>query len=232
MGIVTEERQVSVTYWVADRGRRPTLRGMIHVVAAIMALVAGAVLTTFGWMTLGWLEALGVTTYAVGLLALFLVSALYHRGPWRHMRTVNWWRRADHATIAVFIASTYTPLCLIVLSPTAASWLLGTVWAGAVAAVVLNMVWINHPRWLAVLVYLVLGWAVVPALPAFFHQSVAVVVLLAVGGVVYSLGAIGYALRWPGREARYFGYHEFFHAATVVAAVVHHVAIWMVVVQA
>ncbi|UDL75475.1 PAQR family membrane homeostasis protein TrhA [Corynebacterium uberis] len=216
-----------------DRGPRPALRGVIHLIAALGGLVSGAVLVTYAWMTLAWWQALGVTVYAVGFVLLFGVSAAYHLGPWRRSETVRRWRRADHSTIAVFIAATYTPLCLIVLRQVAAAVMLSIAWAGAAAAGFLSIGWIEHPRWLDVAVYLALGWLIVPLIPQLWvHAGPAVVWLLFAGGLIYTAGAVVYGARWPGRQARWFGYHEHFHAATLVAAVVHLVAVWMVVVGA
>lgn len=222
---------VELTRTVLDRGPRPITRGWFHFFAAIMSVVAGSVLSTVAWMTLPWWQALGVTVYAVGVVVLFGVSAAYHLGHWRETRTVAWWRRADHATIAVFIAATYTPLCLIVLTPVQAAWMLGAAWLGAMAGVVLNLVWIDHPRWLAVTVYMVLGWLIVPLIPQLWSSAgPAVVWLLFAGGLIYSVGALMYGFRWPGRDARVIGYHEHFHVATIIAAAIHQIAVWMVVV--
>lgn len=219
---------VELRRFVYDRGERPITRGWFHLIAAWLSVVSGSVLVTFAFMTRSWSEALGVLIYALGLVGLFGVSAAYHRGPWKSLQTINWWRRADHSMIALFIAATYTPLCLIVLPDQ--WWILVVAWSGAVAAVVLNMVWINHPRWLDVAVYLILGWLIVPLIPELWRTAgPAVVWLLFAGGVVYSLGAFMYAFRWPGRNARVVGFHEVFHAATIVAAVVHLIAVWMVV---
>ncbi|RNE49837.1 PAQR family membrane homeostasis protein TrhA [Corynebacterium alimapuense] len=230
--IHTDEPLRELTRWVLDRGQRPATRGWFHLFAALLSVVTGSVLSTVAWMSLPWWQALGVTVYAVGVVLLFGVSAAYHLGPWRSFRTVQWWRRADHATIALFIAATYTPLCLIILEPTQAAWMLSIAWGGALLGVVLNLVWIGHPRWLAVLVYLVLGWLIVPLIPQLWSGAgPAVVWLLLAGGVIYSLGALVYGFRWPGRQARLLGYHEHFHAATIVAATIHQVAVWMVVVQ-
>lgn len=224
-----QENLIPRTRMVYDRGPRPVTRGWFHLVAAWLSVVSGTVLTTYAYMTLGWLEATGVLVYALGLVTLFGVSAAYHRGPWKSLETITWWRRADHATIAVFIATTYTPLCLIALSD--ALWLLALAWIGALAGVILNMVWIAHPRWVDVVVYLCLGWLVIPLVPELWvNEGPAVVWLLFAGGVVYSLGAFLYGFKWPGRNAKVLGYHEVFHAATIVAAVVHLVAIWMVVI--
>lgn len=226
----TIEQLIQRTYWMADRGPRPLTRGWGHFFAAIASLIASTVLITFAWMTLPWWQGLAVTVYGVGVVGLFTVSALYHRWPWVSMRAVQWWRRADHATISVFIAATYTPLCAIVLEPTQALWMLTAAWVGAIMGVVLNLVWINHPRWLDVVVYLVLGWLILPLLPNLWQSAgPAVVWLLFAGGVVYSVGALMYGFKWPGRNARWYGYHEHFHTATIAAAVVHMVAIWMVV---
>ena len=130
---------------MADRGPRPLTRGWGHFFAAILSVIASTVLITFAWMTLPWWQGLAVTVYGVGVVGLFTVSALYHRWPWVSMRAVQWWRRADHATISVFIAATYTPLCAIVLEPTQALWMLTSAWVGAIMGVILNLVWIN-PR--------------------------------------------------------------------------------------
>ncbi|WPF65763.1 MULTISPECIES: PAQR family membrane homeostasis protein TrhA [unclassified Corynebacterium] len=225
------EGLIAQTRYVWDRGERPTGRGVAHFIGAILSVIAGTVLSTYAWMTLPWWQALGVSVYAVGLFALFGVSAAYHRGPWRREKTVVWWRRADHAMIAVFIAATYTPLSLIALSPVQAAWMLGVVWAGALLGVALSLVWIEHPRWVDLLVYLALGWMIVPLIPQLWAQtSPAVVWLLFAGGLVYSLGAVMYAVQWPGRSARHYGFHEHFHTATVIAAVLHLVAVWIVVV--
>ena len=221
---------ITLTRQVLDRGPRPVTRGWFHFFAAVASVVSGSVLSTVAWMTLAWGNALGVTIYAVGVVVLFGVSAAYHLGHWRSERTVAWWRRADHATIAFFIAATYTPLCLIALPATQALLMLAAAWGGAALGIALNLVWINHPRWLDVVVYLVLGWLIVPLIPTLWaNEGPAVVWLLFAGGVIYSLGAMVYGFRWPGRQARIFGYHEHFHTATIIAAAVHQVAVWMVV---
>lgn len=225
-----ESNQHTRITYRADRGPRPVLRGWLHCATAIIAVVAGTALSTVAWMLLEWPKAGAVTIYAFGAVALFAVSAGYHLGPWQKATTVRWWRRADHATIAVFIAATYTPLCAILFNPKTAALMLGVAWSGAVAGVILNMVWIGHPRWLDVLVYLALGWLIVPLIPHVWREGGPTVVwLLLAGGLVYSLGAIVYGCKWPGRSAKFVGFHEHFHSATVIAAVLHFVAVCMVV---
>lgn len=111
------EPLIKLTHRAYDRGDRPTTRGWSHLIATIVSVVAGTVLATFAGMTIPWGQAVGVLLYAVGVVVLFGVSAAYHLGRWRQRKTVQRWRRADHATIAVFIAATYTPFCLILLEP-------------------------------------------------------------------------------------------------------------------
>lgn len=213
-----------------DRGARPKLRGWLHFVSAIVAVVAGTVLSTISWMILSPFQAAAVTVYCLGTVTLFGVSAAYHLGPWRSAKTVRWWRRADHATIAVFIAATYTPLCVILFSTETAARMLSIAWLGALGGVVLNLLWISHPRWLSVAVYLALGWLIIPLVPQLWRSGGAGVLwLLVAGGVVYTLGAVVYALKWPGRSATFMGFHEHFHTATVIAAALHFVAVCLVV---
>lgn len=225
--------QIRVTRWIADRGERPLIRGWAHLFAAQAATIAATVLITFSWMTLTWLEALSVTIYGAGLIALFSVSATYHRFPWRTQRGVEAWRRADHAMIAVFIASTYTPMCVIALPPRMAAWTLAIAWVGALGNLALKLFWSGHPRWLSPIIYVGLGWIIVPLIPYLWNNAnPAVLWLLFVGGVAYTVGAAIYGFKWPGREARYYGYHEHFHTLTIVAAIVHLIAVWILVVNA
>ncbi|PRQ11093.1 hypothetical protein C1Y63_08170 [Corynebacterium sp. 13CS0277] len=215
---------------LALRGPRPSLRGWFHLVATLVALGVGAALLVRTAHLHDGPIVVAVAIYVAGVVLLFGISAAYHRGPWTTARAVAWWRRADHATIAVFIAATYTPLCALTLSRTQATWMLGLAWAGAAASVIMNLVWITHPRWLGTAVYVVLGWLIVPLIPTLWRTAGPLVVgLLAAGGVVYTLGAVVYAARWPGRQARVLGFHEIFHAATIVAAALHLAAVWIVV---
>ncbi|QGU01314.1 hemeolysin-III related [Corynebacterium kalinowskii] len=223
------EHVVKVTYRL-NRGSRPILRGWLHFVSAIIAVLAGTILSTVAWMTLTWQQAVAVTIYVLGIVTLFGVSASYHLGPWRSATTVQWWRRADHATIAVFIAATYTPLCAILFDAKTATTMLLIAWSGAIAGVILNLVWINHPRWLDVVVYLLIGWLIVPLVPQVWRAGGSTVVwLLFAGGIVYTLGAIVYGFKWPGRSAKIMGFHEHFHTATVIAAALHFIAVCLVV---
>jgi hemolysin III len=136
-------------------------------------------------------------------------------------------KRLDHSMIFLFIAGTYTPFCLLLLPEQTARLLLTVVWGGALAGVALQTAWPRAPRWLAVPLYVALGWTAIAVMPDILHRGgVATVVLLIAGGVIYSLGAICYAIKWPNPWPRTFAHHEIFHAATVIAAICHNVAVY------
>ena len=205
----------------------PRLRGLLHAHAAWVAAVAAAILLVLAPTAAARVAAL---IYGLGLIALFTVSALYHRWP-GDPRWKPWLRRMDHSTIFVFIAASYTPVGLLVLDGTVQVVVLVSVWAGALAGIVMSVAWISAPRWLQALTYLLVGWVAVVALPQLADRAgVAPLVLLAVGGGLYSLGALVYALRRPDFWPRTYGFHEVFHTLVIAAAVVHFVAMagWVV----
>jgi hemolysin III len=205
----------------------PRLRGLLHAHAAWVAAVAAIVLIALAPTAAARVAAL---VYGIGLIALFTVSALYHRWP-GDPRWKPWLRRMDHSTIFIFIAASYTPVGLLVLDGTVQIVVLVSVWAGALAGIVMSVAWISAPRWLQALTYLLVGWVAVLALPQLADRAgVAPLVLLAVGGGLYSLGALVYALRRPDFWPRTYGFHEVFHTLVIAAAVVHFVAMagWVV----
>ncbi|GAB3560859.1 hemolysin III [Actinopolyspora lacussalsi] len=207
---------------------KPKLRGWIHLWSALGALVSGAALIALAGTTVSGRAALGTSIYVATVLGLFGVSALYHRRTWRTEGARTTMRRLDHSMIFLFIAGTYTPLAMLAMRPTTATVVLAVVWGGALGGVVLKLAWPNGPRWVGVPVYIALGWVAVFVLPDLLANAGATaLVLLVVGGVLYTGGAICYALRRPDPWPRVFGYHEFFHAAVSAAAVCHHIAIWL-----
>ncbi len=209
----------------ADLGK-PRLRGRLHQYAFFVALVSGAVLCSIAAIRPGIAPLPSCAIYSVTVCGLFGISALYHRRSWTE-RGYQIMRRLDHSMIFIFIAGTYTPFCVLLLTPEKATLMLGLIWAGALGGVALKSIWPHLPRWLGAPLYLALGWGAVAIMPDVLHRGgVTVLVLLAVGGVIYSAGAVFYALRRPNPWPAVFGHHEFFHACTLLAAISHHVAIY------
>jgi hemolysin III len=208
---------------------KPRLRGWLHVYAAAASIITGAVLVAVAAALRGGSAGATTAVYAATVTLLFGTSALYHRLNWgKRGRAIM--KRVDHSMIFVFIAGTYTPIAALTLPHTAAFAVLVVVWTGALFGAVLQTAWPQSPRWLAVPCYVLLGWVAVFVFPDLLHNGgVAAFALIAVGGVVYTVGAVVYATKrpdpWPGS----FGFHEVFHACTLLAAVCHYVAIWLAV---
>ena len=202
---------------------KPRLRGVSHQWAFFAALVAGTVLVLAapdGRATL----AAGI--YAGSLVALLGTSALYHRVNWRRPRARAWMRRLDHSMIFLLIAGTVTPFALLVMEGPLANALLIAVWAGAAAGIVVEMIWVEAPKWISVAVYLAVGWIGALGYPAILIEAgIGAAALIAVGGVLYTAGAIVYARQSPDPRPAVFGYHEIFHLFVIAAAIVHFAAV-------
>ncbi|APU12895.1 MULTISPECIES: PAQR family membrane homeostasis protein TrhA [Actinoalloteichus] len=208
---------------------KPRMRGWIHFWSFFTALLAGSTLIVMAAATVSGRAAVSVTIYVLTVLGLFGVSALYHRRHWSSASSRAWMKRLDHSMIFLFIAGTYTPFAFLALSPGTGVIVLSVIWGGAAAGVALKLLWPHSPRWVGVPIYIGLGWVAVFVMPEIgANAGVAALVLLIVGGVFYTVGAVFYATRWPDPWPSVFGYHEFFHATTVVAALCHYVAIWLV----
>ncbi|WP_338837539.1 PAQR family membrane homeostasis protein TrhA [Gordonia polyisoprenivorans] len=211
---------------VADR---PRLRGVIHQYAAFVAAACGIAVVIGAALLRGAAASTACAVYAITIVGLFGVSATYHRVHWKTVRSQIRMKRADHSMIFLFIAGTYTPFCVVALPSPLRWWVLGIVWIGAVAGVVLKIVWPAAPRWLGVALYVLLGWVIVAVAPSLVtHAGVAVMVLLALGGVFYTVGGVLYALRRPNPWPATFGHHEVFHVCTAIAALLHYIAVWLV----
>jgi hemolysin III len=205
----------------------PRLRGRLHQHAVWVSFVAAVVLVALAPTERARVAAL---IYGAGLCVLFGASALYHRWP-GPPRFVPLLRRIDHSTIFVFIAASYTPVGLLVLKPPTSTIVLSAVWLAAAVGVTLSICWIDAPRWVQALCYVVTGWIALAALPQLLAGAgVVPFVLFALGGAVYSLGALVYAARRPDPWPRVFGFHEVFHALVIAAALVHFVAMagWVI----
>jgi hemolysin III len=197
---------------------KPLLRGVSHEIAAGVALAG---LVALVWVAPGPRARTAALVYGMSLVALFSVSALYHRPMWG-ARALLWMRRLDHSAIFLLIAGTFTPLCLL-LGDARAYTMLAVVWAGAGVGILRALLWPKAPRALATALYLLLGWAALPLVPAMYRAlGLVPLALLAAGGLLYSVGAIIYATRRPDPFPRVFGYHEVFHALVIAAAGLHY----------
>ena len=199
---------------------KPRLRGWLHAAISPLALAAGVVLFVLS-PTLT--TKVGSATFAGTALLLFTVSGIYHRGNWSK-RTWEILRRFDHANIFLLIAGSYTPFTLILLHGGARVGLLVLVWTGAVLGVAFRILWIDAPRWLYVPIYGALGWAAIFYASDFSSGGTSVIALVAVGGILYTLGGLVYALKRPDPFPTWFGFHEIFHCFTIVAFVCHYIA--------
>jgi hemolysin III len=202
---------------------KPRLRGVSHQWAFYVSLALGTALVAAA-------EAgqprLAAAVYAVSVAALFGTSALYHRITWASQAARRWMRRLDHSMIFFLIAGTYTPFALLVLDGTLATVILVVVWTGALAGSVMKLVWIDAPKALVAILYLALGWVAVAAFPTMLDElGITGSVLVAVGGLLYTAGALVYAFQRPNPAPAVFGYHEVFHALVILAAALQYAVI-------
>lgn len=207
---------------------RPKLRGIIHLVMSPLALVAGLTLVTITSELRGRIT---LTIFTLTAVSLFTCSAIYHRVPWSPAAKAVW-RRIDHANIPLLIAGTYTPFSIYLLEKQQAVILLSLVWGGALLSGIFRVFWLSAPKWLYVPIYLALGWAAFIYFPDFYASGgLLVFTLIALGGVLYSAGAIIYAVKKPNFSINWFGFHELFHALTAAAFISHFIAAVLVIVR-
>jgi hemolysin III len=202
--------------------QKPRLRGVSHQWAFFVSLGAGAALIL---AASGTRAVIAMSIYAFSLSAMLGTSALYHRVTWTP-DVRQWMRRLDHTMIFVFIAGTYTPFALLVMHGTLAEMVLIVVWATAAAGIVLNLVWISAPYWVTAVIYLSTGWVAIVTLPQLWDEIGPVGVgMIALGGALYSAGAVIYARRKPDPRPQVFGYHEIFHVLVIAAAATQYAAV-------
>jgi len=188
-----------------------------HLVAAIFAPFALVALLLVASSPRAYVSG---AIFGVGLILLFGTSAAYHLVPWRPAKAVL--KRADHSTIFVFIAATYTPFCLLVLGDAWGIPLLTAVWLSTAAGIALRVGWADVPRWLGVGLYLGLGWLALVAVWPFVQRAPEILPALVAGGLLFSLGGVVYALRRPDHFPRVFGYHEVFHLLVILGAAINY----------
>lgn len=208
---------------------KPRLRGWIHLASTPLVLAAGIVLVSLSPTAT---TRVGSIFFVASALLLFGCSALYHRGTWspKVWTVLN---RLDHSNIFVFIAGSYTPFALVLLDGTSQAVMLTTAWAGALLGIAYKLFWTSAPRWLSAPIYIALGWAAIFYLPAFYDGAtalgqgigIAIFVLLATGGALYTLGGLVYGFQWPNPSPRVFGFHEVFHGFTIAAFITHYIGV-------
>ena len=202
---------------------KPRLRGVSHQWAFFVSVAIGAALVV---AAPAGEPRLAATVYALSVAALFGASALYHRVNWSSVAARRWMRRLDHSMIFCLIAGTYTPFALLVLDGTLATVILIVVWAGALGGVLMKLVWLDAPKSLIAVSYILLGWVAVAAFPSLYDRlGVTATSLVAVGGLLYTLGALVYAFQRPDPAPTVFGYHEVFHVLVIVAAALQYAVI-------
>jgi hemolysin III len=213
-------------HWL-DPSAKPRFRGVSHQWAFFVSIVTGLALLLIA--PNGEARA-AAAIYSVSVCALFGTSALYHRINWRSISARRWMRRLDHSMIFVLIAGTYTPFALVALDGKIATAILIVVWSGALAGVVLQLVWVDAPRALSAIVYLAMGWVALVAYPQMVDKvGITGTALVTAGGLLYSVGAIIYATKRPNPVPTVFGYHEIFHALVIAAAALHYAVVALIV---
>jgi hemolysin III len=225
--LAAESRTDAVGEVVGDAARdlvgvvKPRLRGWLHAGTFPLALAAGIVLSV---LAPDGAPRIGAVVFTVTAALLFGTSAVYHRGHWS-ARMSGILKRLDHSNIFLIIAGSYTPFALSLLPPEQARTLLLIVWGGALGGVLFRVFWVSAPRWLYTPIYVALGWVAVFYFGPLLHfGGPAVVTLMTVGGVLYTLGAVVYGTKRPNPFPRWFGFHEIFHAFTVLAFMAHYAA--------
>jgi hemolysin III len=207
---------------------KPRLRGVSHQWAFFFSLVAGLALVIAAPAGRATVAA---AIYAASVAALFGTSAVYHRVNWSSQNARRWMRRLDHSMIFLLIAGTYTPFALLVLDGPLAVVILGVAWAGALGGIVLKLLWIDAPRPLVAVLYVMLGWVAAAAFPDLLDGlGVTSTALVVAGGVLYTAGAVVYAVGRPNPAPTVFGYHEIFHALVIAAAALQYAVIALFVI--
>ncbi|MDR1825580.1 MAG: hemolysin III family protein [Bifidobacteriaceae bacterium] len=200
---------------------KPRLRGWFHAGMSPLVIAAGATLIA---LANGSAAKAACSVYVATAIMLFCTSAIYHLGHWGQV-AAGVLRRLDHSNIALIIAGTYTPLALLLDHSTTVK-LLWIIWVGALAAILIRVLWLNAPRWTYVPIYIVLGWTAIWFMPQFWRAGgPGIVWLLIAGGLAYTGGAVVYALKRPNPSPRWFGFHEIFHLGTVVGFTCHFIAV-------
>jgi hemolysin III len=203
---------------------KPTWRGWIHTGVLPIAIAGGIVLVV---LADGLTAKIAASVFFASSILLFGTSAIYHRFNWKP-KAKKALKRFDHANIFLLIAGSYTPITLLALPQEKGLLLIVAIWATALLGIGFRVFWLGAPRWLYVIIYIVMGWAAVAFLPDFVAVNLAMMVLILAGGLMYTIGAVFYALKKPNPVPGHFGFHEIFHSFTVLAFLCHWTAVLII----
>ena len=211
-----------------EMNKKPLLRGRSH--EAMFFVSIGALLMLMALTTRGF-ELISIVVYAFGVVSMLGISALYHRVNWS-VENRALMRKFDHSAIYLMIAGTFTPVAMLGLSGQSMGILLWTIWIVAIVGIVKSIWFTNLPKFLNVLLYLAAGVVIFPYMAELFDGiGLVAIILLAAGGIVYAIGAVIYAVKRPNPWPLYFGYHEVFHLLVIVAAILHFIMVYLILVK-
>lgn len=196
---------------------KPTWRGWIHTGVLPLVIAGGIVLIV---LANGGVAKAAAAIFFASSFLLFGTSALYHRFNWKP-KTYMVLKRIDHANIFILIAGSYTPITILALSQDKAVFLMSMIWGTAILGIAFRVFWINAPRWLYTPIYVLMGWGAFVYVVDFMNANAPMMILILVGGLLYTLGAVVYALKKPNPVPGVFGFHEIFHSFTVLAFMCH-----------
>ena len=203
---------------------KPTWRGWIHTGILPIAIAGGIVLIV---LADGLVAKVASAVFFAGSVLLFGTSAIYHRFNWSPKVKLAL-KRFDHANIFLLIAGSYTPITLLALPQDKGLILIVAIWTVALLGIGFRVFWIGAPRWLYVVIYIAMGWAAVVYLPELLAANLVMMLLILIGGLLYTLGAVFYAMKRPNPFPGHFGFHEIFHTFTVLAFMCHWTAVLLI----
>lgn len=202
---------------------RDPISGLTHLFGAVISLVGMLVLINNCSIVGKTNNILAFVIFGLSLIGLYTASSVYHMVNNISKKAIKMLRKLDHSMIFVLIAGTYTPICIITLKGAIGNILLAVIWSMAILGIVSKLFWFNAPRWLYTLMYVVMGWVAVFVLaPLARILPISGIAWLVAGGVLYTVGALVYALKWPIKNAKYFGFHEIFHIFVLMGSFCHY----------
>ena len=200
---------------------RDPISGLTHFVALCLSIVGLIILLTVPIHSSDLLHVVTFSIFGGGMILLYLASTLYHWLPLSE-KGIRFLRKVDHSMIFIYIAATYTPVCLIGLRGVWGWTLFGCVWGLAFAGIAIKFFWMNAPRWLSTVFYLAMGWLIIVGIwPLIEVLQAGALLWLIAGGVLYSIGAVIYAFKRPDPWPRLLGFHEIFHLFVMAGSFCH-----------